>query len=105
MLMHMRRRREPLSRGVLYLGFGILLLWLVWAALYEATGLPGIDYLSFGLVSVPVGAVFFSVSLVGYARAVAGDYVRRDALQAMLVSAAVAAVPFIALLELAEDYS
>jgi hypothetical protein len=97
-------RREPLSRRVLSVGLGVLALWALWALLYETTGLPGLNYLSFGFVSLLVGAILLFASLVGYRRASAEEYPKSDALAAMIISVVTGLLPLIALVELA-DYS
>jgi hypothetical protein len=97
-------RREPLSRCIVIVGLGVLTLWALWALLYETTGLPGLNYLSFGFVSLLLGAILFFASLVGYWRASAGGYPKSDALAAVIISVVTGLLPFIALLEFA-DYS
>jgi hypothetical protein len=79
-------------------------LWLAWGVLYEATGFPGVNYLSFGLVSLPCGAVLFLAS-IAYAHGSPEDHAKADAVAALLGSVAVALVPFVAMLALIEDYS
>jgi hypothetical protein len=95
---------DPGSRRFLYVLVAIASLWSAWALVYETTGFPGLNYLAFGFVSLPVGAAFFVASLVGYMRARAQGRTTTDALTAMLISAGIALVPLAALLELA-DYS
>ena len=97
-------RREPLSRRVLFVGLVVFALWAIWGLLYETTGLPGLNYLSFGFVSLLVGAILFFASLIGYWRASAGGYPKSDALAATIISVATGLMPLIALLEFA-DYS
>ena len=97
-------RRDRGSRRVLCLGIAIANVWGVWALLYETTGFPGLNYLAFGFVSLPVGAALFVASLIGYMRARARGCTTTDAVTAMLISAGVAVVPLAALVEFA-DYS
>ena len=95
---------DPGSRRVLYVGLGIASLWGVWALLYETTGFPGVNYLAFGFVSLPVGAALFVASLIGYTRARAQGRTTTDAVTAMLISVGIAVVPLAALFQFA-DYS
>ena len=72
--------------------------------LYETTGFPGLNYLAFGFVSLPVGAALFLAGLVGYRRARVRGCMTSDAVTAMLISVGIAVVPLAALFEFA-DYS
>jgi hypothetical protein len=96
--------RDPASRRVLYVTVALGSLWGIWALLYETTGFPGVNYLAFGFVSLPVGAALLVAGLVGYGRARAHGRMTTDAVIAMLISIGIAVVPFVALMEFA-DYS
>lgn len=97
-------RRPSASRRVLYVAVAIASLWTLWAMLYEATGFPGLNYLAFGFVSLPLGLALFVASSFGYSRARAERRGTGDAVVAMFISAGIAVVPLAALIELA-DYS
>jgi hypothetical protein len=97
-------KRAPTSRRVLYVAVAVASLWTVWALLYEATGFPGLNYLAFGFVSLPLGLALFVASSFGYSRAHTERRGTRDALIAMFISAGIAVVPLAALIEFA-DYS
>lgn len=96
--------RDPASRRVLYVTVALAGLWGIWALLYETTGFPGLNYLAFGFVSLPVGAALLFAGLVGYGRARAHGCTTSDAVIAMLISVGIAVVPLAALMEFA-DYS
>jgi hypothetical protein len=96
--------RDPGSRRVLYVALAVAILWGVWCLVYETTGFPGLNYLAFGFVSLPVGAALFIPALIGYMRAHAQGRMTSDAVTAMLVSVGIAVVPLAALVEFA-DYS
>jgi hypothetical protein len=96
--------RDPSSRRVLYVTLAVAVVWVVWCLAYAATGFPGLNYLAFGFISLPVGAALFIAGLFGYGRARAQGRATGDAVAAMLVSVGIAVVPVVALLELA-DYS
>jgi hypothetical protein len=97
-------KRDRASRRVLYVTVALACLWGIWALLYETTGSPGLNYLAFGFVSLPVGAALFVAGLVGYRHARAHGRMTTDAVIAMLISIGIAMVPFVALMEFA-DYS
>ena len=103
--LEMGRRHDTPARRVFYLCVAVMALWLAWGVLYEATGFPGVNYLSFGLVSLPCGAVLFLASVIAYAHGSQEDHAKADAVAALLGSVAVALVPFVAMLALIEDYS
>jgi hypothetical protein len=88
----------------LYVTVAVACLWGVWALFYETTGFPGLNYLAFGFVSLPVGAALFVAGLVGYRHARAHGCTTSDAVTAMLISVGIAVVPLAALMEFA-DYS
>jgi len=88
----------------LYAALGVGILWGVWGLVYEASGFPGLNYLAFGFVSLPVGAALFVAAMIGYRRARAQKCATSDAVTAMLVSAGIAVVPVVALMQFA-DYS
>jgi hypothetical protein len=96
--------RDPASRRVLYVSAAVACLWGIWALLYETTGFPGLNYLAFGFISLPVGAALFVAGLVGYSQARVHRCMTSDAVIAMLVSLGIAVVPLAALMEFA-DYS
>ena len=96
--------RDLPSRRVLYVALSVAILWGLWCLVYETTGFPGLNYLAFGFVSLPVGAALFTASLIGYTRSRAQGHTTSDALTAMLVSVGIAVVPLAALMEFA-DYS
>jgi hypothetical protein len=100
----MRKRHHPLARRVLLVAFGVLALWALWAIVYETTGLPGLNYLTFGLVSLPVGAVLLFTSLIAYHRASVEGFGRADALGAAALSVVIGVLPWVMLLSFA-DYS
>jgi hypothetical protein len=97
-------KSDPPSRRVLYVIVVIACLWGIWALLYETTGFPGVNYGTFGFVSLPVGAALFLASLVGYGRARVHGRMTSDAVTAMLISVGIAVVPLVTLFEFA-DYS
>jgi|SRR5215212_9746906 len=92
------------SRRVLYVALAVAILWGVWCLVCEMTGFPGLNYLAFGFVSLPVGAALFIAGLIGYTRARTHGRTTSNAVAAMLVSVGIAVVPVAALLEFA-DYS
>ena len=96
--------RAAASRRVLYVAVAVSSLWTVWALLYEATGFPGLNYLAFGFISLPLGLALFVASSFGYSRARAERRETRDTVIAMFISAGIAVVPLAALIEFA-DYS
>jgi hypothetical protein len=96
--------RDSGSRRVLYVALAIAILWGVWCVVYETTGFPGLNYLAFGFVSLPVGAALFLAGLIGYTRAHGQERRTSDAVTAMLVSVGIAVVPLAALVQFA-DYS
>ena len=96
--------RDPSSRRVLYVALAVVVVWVAWCLTYKTTGFPGLNYLAFGFVSLPVGAALFIAGLFGYGRARAQGRAAGDAVAAMLISIGIAVVPVVALLELA-DYS
>jgi hypothetical protein len=96
--------RDSGSRRVLYVALAVAILWGVWCLLYETTGFPGLNYLAFGFVSLPVGAALFIAGLIRYTRARTQGRMTSDAVTAMLVSVGIAVVPLAALVEFA-DYS
>jgi hypothetical protein len=96
--------RDSGSRRVLYVALAVAILWGVWCVVYETTGFPGLNYLAFGFVSLPVGAALFIAGSIRYARARAHGRTTSDAVTAMLVSVGIAVVPLAALVEFA-DYS
>jgi hypothetical protein len=96
--------RDSASRRVLYVALAVAILWGVWCLVYETTGFPGLNYLAFGFVSLPVGAALFIAGFIGYTRARPQGRRTSDAVTAMLVSVGIAVVPFAALVEFA-DYS
>ena len=96
--------RDPASRRVLYAALALACLWGMWALLYEATGFPGLNYLAFGFISLPVGAALFVAGLVGYRHARVHERMTSDAVIAMLMSIGIGIVPLAALMEFA-DYS
>lgn len=98
------QNRESLARRVLFLELGVLALWTLWAIVYETTGLPGLNYLSFGLVSLPTGLTLLFVSLIAYRRASVDGFGKPAALGAILVSVVIGVLPLIMLLNSA-DYS
>ena len=97
-------KRDPVSRRVLYVTVALGCLWGIWALLYETTGFPGLNYLAFGFVSLPVGALLFVAGVVGYRRSRVHGCVTSDAVTAMLISVVIAVVPLFTLFEFA-DYS
>jgi hypothetical protein len=97
-------KRDPASRRVLYVTLALACLWGIWALLYETTGFPGLNYLAFGFVSVPVGGALFLAGLVGYRRSRVHGCMTSDAVTVMLISVGIAVVPLVTLFELA-DYS
>jgi hypothetical protein len=74
--LEMRRRHDTSARRVSYLCVAVMALWLAWGVLYEATGFPGVDYLSFGLVSLPCGAVLFLASIIASAHGSPEDHAK-----------------------------
>ena len=96
--------RDSVSRCVLYVAVAVASLWTVWALLYEATGFPGLNYLAFGFVSLPLGLALFVASSFAYSRSRKERRGTRDAIIAMFISAGIAFVPLAALIEFA-DYS
>jgi hypothetical protein len=96
--------RDSGSRRVLYVALGVVILWGLWCLVYETTGFPGLNYLAFGFVSLPVGAALFIAGLIGYTHARAQGRRTSDAVTAMLVSVGIAVAPLAALVEFA-DYS
>ena len=96
--------RDSGSRRVLYVALAVAILWGVWCLVYETTGFPGLNYLAFGFVSLPVGATLLIAGFIGYKRARAQGHTTSDAVTAMLVSVGIAVVPLVALVEFA-DYS
>lgn len=97
-------KRDPGSRRVLYVALAVAAAWGAWFLLYKTTGFPGLNYLAFGFISLPVGAALFVAGLFGYSRARAQGRATGDAVAAMLISIGIAVVPVVALLQLA-DYS
>jgi len=97
-------KHDPASRRLLYVTVVLACLWGIWALLYETTGFPGLNYLAFGFVSLPVGAALFVAGLVGFRRSRAHACVTSDAVTAMLISVGIAVVPLVELFEFA-DYS
>ena len=97
-------KRAPASRRVLYVAVVVASLWTVWALSYEATGLPGLNYLAFGYVSLPLGLALFVAGSFGYSRTRTEGRRTSDAVIAMVISAGIAVVPLAALIEFA-DYS
>ena len=100
----MRRTRRPFARRVLVVTLGVLALWLLWAIVYETTGIPGVNYLTFGFVSLPVGAVLLFASLIALRRARVEGCGQADALWAAVLSIVIGVAPSIMLLNFA-DYS
>jgi len=100
----MQVRRKPLARRVLFVTLGVLALWMLWAIVYETTGFPGLNYLIFGFVSLPVGAALLLTSLIAYRRARAEGFGETDALGAILLSVVIGVLPSLVLLNFA-DYS
>jgi hypothetical protein len=96
--------RDSGSRRVLYVALAVAILWGVWSVVYETTAFPGLNYLAFGFVSLPVGAALFIAGSIGYTRARAQGRRTSDAVTAMLVSVGIAVVPLAALVQFA-DYS
>jgi len=96
--------RDSGSRRVLYVALAVGILWGFWCLVYETTGVPGLNPLAFGFVSLPVGAALFLGALVGFRRARAQRRTTSDAVTAMLVSLGIGVVPLVALLQFA-DYS
>lgn len=96
--------RDHFSRLVFYIALAVAGLWGVWALLYETTGIPGINYLTFGFVSLPVGSTLFAASFICYLRARTERRATSDAVGTMFLAVGIAVVPFVALLQLA-DYS
>jgi ABC-type transport system involved in cytochrome c biogenesis permease subunit len=97
-------KRDPGSRRVLCVALAVAILWGVWCLLYETTGFPGLNYLAFGFVSLPVGLALFIAGLLSYSRARAERRATGDAVAAMFISVAIVIVPLVALVEFA-DYS
>jgi hypothetical protein len=91
-------KTDAWSRGLVALTVGMLAIWGAWALIYETTGVPGLNYLSFGLISLPIGAILAILSVVGLARTVQTGGSKHRALTALLLSLAVGLVPWIALL-------
>jgi hypothetical protein len=100
----MQKSHHSLARRVLLVAFGVLALWVLWAIVYETTGLPGVNYLTFGFVSLPVGAVLLVASLIAYHRASVEGFGRADAVGATALSVVIGVLPWIMLLNFA-DYS
>jgi hypothetical protein len=96
--------RDPASRRILYVAVALASLWGLWAVVYEATGFPGLNYLAFGFVSLPVGVTLLGAGFLGYIGARKRRRATTDAVAAMFVAVGIAVVPFAALLQLA-DYS
>jgi hypothetical protein len=92
------------SRLVLNVALAVAILWGAWCLVYETTGFPGLNYLAFGFVSLPVGATLFIAGFIDYTRARAQGRTTSDAVTAMIVSVGIAVVPLAALVEFA-DYS
>jgi hypothetical protein len=92
------------SRLVLYVALAVAILWGTWCLVYETTGFPGLNYLAFGFVSLPVGATLFTAGFIDCTRARAQGRTTSDAVTAMIVSVGIALVPLTALVEFA-DYS
>jgi hypothetical protein len=90
------------SRAVAALAAGILVVWGLWALVFVTTGFPKLSYLSFGLISLPLGAVLAVLSLVGLAHAVQTGQRTRSALAALFLSLSVGLVPWIALLTICD---
>jgi hypothetical protein len=97
-------KRDSGSRRVLYAALAVAILWGFWGLLYETTGFPGLNYLAFGFVSLPVGGALFIAGSLGYSRARTARCATGDAVAAMFISLGIAFVPLAALVEFA-DYS
>jgi len=100
-----RTERDSWARNLLLLSAGLFVAWMAWGVLYDTTGIPGVNYLSFGLVSPPLGLVLAALSLASLVRAARTRQTKRYAVSALAASLGLAIVPWIALLSLAEDYS
>jgi hypothetical protein len=100
----MEKRRDPVARRLLFVGLGLLALWTLWAIVYETTGLPGLNYLAFGFVSLPTGLILLLASGIAYRRASVHGFRKTDALGAIAVSVVLGVLPWIMLLNNA-DYS
>jgi hypothetical protein len=96
--------RDPGSRRVLCVALALAALWGAWALSYETTGFPGLNYVAFGFVSLPIGGGLFVAGVVAFVRARSRSRRTSDAVAAILVSAALAVAPLVALFEVA-DYS
>jgi len=94
------RQADRWSRRLIVVETTTLVLWTAWAVVETVVWPDSLSFLSFGLVSVPVGALLLVLSLVGLAGASQRGRTRRYGVAAACLSFVVGAVPFVTLLAL-----
>jgi hypothetical protein len=99
------RHADTWSRRLIAVEVTTLVLWTAWGLLEALAGPPGLTFLSFGLVSLPVGALLLVLSLVGLAGAAQAHQPRRYGVAAACLGCLVAVLPFAMLLSLGQDLS
>jgi hypothetical protein len=94
------RQADRWSRRLIVVEATTLLLWTAWGLIETVAGPHLLTFLSFGLVSVPVGALLLVLSLMGLAGASQHGRAKRYGVAAACLSFVVGALPFVTLLAL-----
>ncbi len=94
------RQADKWSRRLIAVEATTLVVWTGWALFEALAGPPWLSSASFGLVSLPVGALLLVLSLVGLATASVEGRPKRYGAVAACLSLAIGVLPFAALVTL-----